>query len=134
MKIGIIDADLIGKKKHTDKIPKFYCFCAYNHAEPDKYTAEFWVKDVVDLFERIRILVEHHSLPYVMRYKDYVLSPYKGIYITASRWCNQPAFIKKKSFREFCEANGETSSAMRYLRDFEEEHPDIAGKYFDMKW
>lgn len=41
---------------------------------------------------------------------------------------------KKKSFREFCEANGDNSSSMRYLTQFELLHPEIAEKYFDMKW
>lgn len=136
---NIKDARLVEKKlglirEHTKKIPKFYCFCAYNHDAPDTYDEDFWANDIRDLFERIKILISYQSLPYIMRYKDYVLSPYKGIYITVARWCNQPFFVKKKSFREFCEANGETSSAMRYLRDFEKDHPDIAARYFDVKW
>ena len=136
---NIKDSRLIERKlelirEHTDKIPKFYCFCAYNHNAPDTYDDEFWANDIHDLFERVKILISHRSLPYIMRYKDYVLSPYKGIYITVARWCNQPCFVKKKSFREFCEANGENSSAMRYLREFEHDHPEIAEKYFDMKW
>lgn len=130
----IVEKKLQLIRQHTNKIPKFYCFCGYNHDEPNTYSNEFWVKDIEDLLERIKILMSYHALPYVMRYKDYVLSPYKGIYITAARWCNQPSFVKKKSFREFCEANGENSSAMRYLLEFEREHPEIAKQYFDMKY
>lgn len=124
--------DLI--RKHTNKVPKFYVFCGYNHTDNDTYPEEFWANDIADLFERIKILISYHALPYIMRYKDYVLSPYKGIYITVARWCNQPSFVKKKSFRDFCEANGDNSAAMRYLREFENDHPEIASKYFDMKW
>ncbi len=124
--------DLI--RERTDKIPKFYVFCGFNHDAPDTYPAEFWANDIADLFERIKILISHRCLPYVMRYKDYEKSPYRGMYITIARWCNQPSFIKKKSFREFCEANGEKSASMRYMREFENEHPEIAEKYFDMKW
>lgn len=124
--------DLI--RKHTDKIPKFYVFCGFNHDKPDTYTDEFWARDIADLFERIKILISHRCLPYVMRYKDYEKSPHKGIYITLARWCNQPSFIKKKSFREFCEANGEKSSSVRYMKEFENKYPDIAEKYFDIKW
>lgn len=136
---NIKDSRLIEKKlklirEHTDKIPKFYCFCGYNHDKQDSYSDDFWWKDIADLFERIKILISYKSLPYIMRYKDYELSPYKGMYITIARWCNQPSFIKKKSFREFCKANGESSSSMRYLKQFELEHPEIAEKYFDMKW
>lgn len=124
--------DLI--REHTDKIPKFYCFCGFNHDAPDTYPEEFWAKDIEDLFERIKILIEHRSLPYIMRYKDYELSPFRGMYITIARWCNQPSFVKKKTFREFCEANGENSASLRYMREFEKQHPDIAERYFDIRW
>ena len=136
---NIKDQKIVEKKlklirTHTDKIPKFYCFCAYNHNSPDSYNSEFWGNDIKDLFERIKILISYRALPYIMRYPDYRLSPYKGIYITVARWCNQPSFIKKMSFREFCEANGKKSSSMKYLKEFEEKHPDIAKQYFDLKW
>ncbi len=130
----IVEKKLKLIRQHTHKIPMFYCFCAYNHDYPDNYPADFWAKDIEDLFERISILMNYQALPYIMRYKDYEVSPYKGMYITIARWCNQPSFIKKKSFREFCEANGAKSSAMRYLREFESDHPEIAKKYFAMKW
>ena len=136
---NIADRRVIEKKldlirQYTDKIPKFYCFCAYNHNNPGTYSPVFWANDVADLFERIRILFRYRALPYIMRYADYEQSPYKGIYITIARWCNQPSFAKKMSFREFCEANGESSSAMKYLTAFEAKHPEIAKQYFDMKW
>jgi hypothetical protein len=124
-------------RKHTDRENiKFYCFCAYNHDEPEHYNELFWAKDILDLFERIRILMLFHCLPYVMRYQDYRLSPHKGMYVTIARWCNQPSFFKKMSFREFChetERHG-SSSAVRYMREFEAQFPEIAEEYFDMKW
>jgi len=55
------------------------------------------------------------------------------MYITIARWCNQPGFFKKKSLREFALANGEKSSAMRYLTVFERAVPEAA-KYLDMKF
>lgn len=136
---NIADHRIIEKKlqlirKHTNIIPKFYCFCAYNHNQPEEYPDWFWASDIAGLFERIKILISYHSLPYIMRYKDYELSPYKGIYITIARWCNQPSFLKKKSFREFCIANGENSSSVIYMKEFERDHPGIAKEYFDMKW
>lgn len=131
-RIVIKKLDLI--RKHTDKIPMFYCFTGYNHNEPDTYPEDFWVQDIKELFERIAILMEYRALPYVMRYKDYVLSPYKGMYITIARWCNQPSFFKKKSFREFCIANGEKSAAMQYMTEFENQYPEIAAEYFDLKF
>ena len=45
------------------------------------------------------------------------------------------------SFRQFCEANqalhkteGTLCSAMRSMVDFENEHPEIAKKYFDLRY
>lgn len=125
-------------RRHTNTIVKFYVFCGFNHDEPGKYGTEFYRKDIHDLMERIRILMSYHCLPYIMRYKDYQKSPYKGFYNALSWWCNQPAFFKKTSFREFCESNqkrvdGECA-AVQYLKKVENDFPDIAEEYFDMKW
>lgn len=113
---------------------KFYVFCGYNHDMPGNYNEAFWLKDIVDTFERISILASFGCLPYIMRFKDYELSPYRGMYITLSRWCNQPTFFKKKSFREFCIANGDDSASYRYMIEFEKHHPEIASRYFDFKY
>lgn len=137
----IVEKKLKLIREHTDKIIKFYCFCGYNHESPGKYDESFWKQDIADLFERIKILMDYHCLPYVMRYADYVQSPFKSVYITLARWCNQPNFFKKKSFREFCEANQSLKknqdtlcSSMNALKLIETECPDVAEKYCDMKW
>ena len=121
-------------RKYTDEICRFYVFCGFNHENPDSYNADFWRQDIVDLFERIRILIKHKHLPYIMRYKDYELSPYRGIYITVARWVNQPGLFKKKTFREFSSIRGENSAEFRYMKQFESENPSIAKEYFDMRW
>lgn len=136
---NIKDRRLVEKKlqlirEHTDKVPKFYVFCGYNHDNPSTFYDGFWEDDISDVFERIKILMSYKALPYIMRHKDHKLSPYRGMYITLARWCNQPSFFKKKSFREFCLLNGENSASVRYMNDFERQHPEIAAKYFDMKW
>ena len=137
---NIKDVRIVRKKlelirKHTDKIPKFYVFCGFNHDAPDTYTPEFWLNDIEALFARIKILIQNRCLPYVMRYKDYEKSQYRGMYITIARWCNQPSYIKKKSFREFVfDTKGQGDSAKRYAAEFEEHLPITAGRYFDMKW
>lgn len=139
---NIKDRRIVTKKlalirKHTSRENiKFYCFCAYNHDEPEYYNDLFWAKDILDLFERIRILMLFRCLPYVMRYQDYKLSPHKGMYITIARWCNQPSFFKKLSFREFCHETAKhgSDSALRYMEEFEAQFPEIAEEYFDMKW
>lgn len=139
---NIEDAELIKSKlqlirKHTNIIPKFYVLCGFDHN--DKYDKSFWVQDIVDTFERIKILSEYKCLPYIMRFNRYEESPYRGMYINLARWCNQPSFFKKKSFREYCEMNQKYAkkglcSSMRYLNEFEDNFPDIADKYFDLKF
>lgn len=140
---NIKDAKIIEEKlklirKYTNKVPKFYVFCGFNHSDPDVYTQDFWKQDIIDIFKRIEILMKYKCLPYIMRYKDYELSPYRGHYINLARWCNQPSFFKKKSLREFCQANQDRTkiiecSAVRYMKEIERDFPDIAIKYFDMK-
>lgn len=45
--------------------------------------------------------------------------------------------FKKNSFRQYCrdvKGNGEGSAAMRYLTEFENKYPDVAKKYFDLRY
>ena len=120
-------------KKHTNKRCKFYCFCGYNH-DADIYTDEFWINDLYELFLRIEILMKYGCLPYIMRHENYSKSPFRGMYITIARWCNQPNFFKRQSFREYCNlTNGIGSAAHRYSTEFESLYPQF-GKFFDMKF
>ena len=50
-----------------------------------------------------------------------------------ARWCNQPSLFKRKSFREYSQMKGNEATA-RYLAEFEKRYPQIAEKYFDIKW
>lgn len=130
------DSELIQQKirllrKYTNAVPKFYCFTGYDRE--GKWDAEFWHRDLMELLYRIELLMKERCLPYVMRYQRYVESPYRGIYITLARWCNQPAFFKKKSFREFVIANGEKSASYRYFSDFERDFPEAA-YFLDLKF
>ncbi|HYF83758.1 MAG TPA: hypothetical protein VEB00_12105 [Clostridia bacterium] len=118
-------------KKYTNKHPKMYVLSAFNSQDEH---------DIENVFERIHILMRYGCLPYIMRYEDYENSKYKGLYIQIARWCNQPQFYKKMSFREFCERNqyyhpnpNTLCSAYRAMIEFETEHPAIAKKYFDLK-
>lgn len=133
---NVADADIIEKKiilarKYTNAVLKFYCFCGFDRS--GKWDADFWRLDIFDLLFRIRLLMRHRCLPYVMRFARYSESPYRGMYVTLARWCNQPGFFKKKSLREFADANGEKSACYKYVRDFEENYPEAA-LYFDMKF
>ena len=133
---NVADADIIEKKiilarKYTNAVLKFYCFCGFDRS--GKWDADFWRQDIFDLLFRIRLLMRRRCLPYVMRFAQYSESPYRGMYVTLARWCNQPGFFKKKSLREFADANGEKSACYKYVRDFEENYPEAA-LYFDMKF
>lgn len=135
----IIEEKLKLIRKYTNRKIKFYVFCAYNHEQEGFYNQEFWHKDLTDLFERIKILMQYGCHPYIMRYKDYLNSPYKGAYINICSWCNQPHLFSKKSFREYCYAENEryknkSSATIKYMKQIENDFPDIAEKYFDMKF
>jgi len=133
----IKDRELIIKKldlwrKFTSKTTKLYVLCAYE--SQDKL-------DIANTFERIKILMKFGCLPYIMRYETYKISKFKGIYTQIARWCNQPQFFKKMSFRQFCEANQSyhknpdtLCSAYKVMLNFEKEYPIIANKYFDLRF
>lgn len=152
---NIIERKLQMIRRHTNAQIKFYVFCGYNHNNIGFYDDDFWIQDIVNLFERIKILMTYGCLPYVMRYEDYKLSPYRGIYITAASWCNQPSFFRKMTFEEFSKARGMSNedykkykldfnaylldggkkgSCWRYYDEFADKYPQIADKYFHMRW
>ena len=112
---------------------KLYVLCGYDWE--GTWKADFWAKDIRDVFIRIKILMRYKCLAYLMRYAAWERAPeiYKGMYINLSRWCNQPAQYSKKSLREFCTGQGEYSSCFRYLTAFEALHPEMA-HYLDMKY
>lgn len=138
----IKDRDLIEEKlkiwkQYTNKTTKLYVLCGYD--ENNKYDNNFWKQDIINTFERIKILMKYGCLPYIMRYKKYKESPYYGMYINLANWCNQPHLITKMSFREFAIKSQERvktkeCATMKYLNEFESKYPDIAKKYFDMKF
>lgn len=133
---NVADAKLIEEKiqlarNYTDAVMKFYCFCGFDRN--DRWDDDFWQQDIFDLLFRIEILMRNRCLPYVMRFARYTESPYRGMYVTLARWCNQPSFFKKKSLREFAIANGTGSACYRYLADFEQRFPEVT-PYLDMKF
>ncbi len=119
-------------KRYSAKTTKLYVLCAYNSQDEN---------DIIDTFERIKILMKYGCLPYIMRYESYKDSPWRTLYVQIARWCNQPQFFKKKSFRQFCVANQDyhknpktICAAYQSMLDFEKAHPDIAKKYFDLRF
>ena len=133
----IEDRDLIEEKlklwkRNCSKTTKLYVLCAYDSQDEI---------DVINTFERIHILMKFGCLPYIMRYENYKTSPYRDLYVQLARWCNQPQFFKKKSFRQFCEANQAyhknsqtTCATYQCMMDFESKFPVIAKKYFDLRF
>lgn len=139
---NIADYEIIEKKLKllrkyitaSDNI-KFYVLCGFDRN--DKYDQEFWEQDLWDLFKRIELLMKYQCLPYVMRYEKYNESPYRGTYINAAAWCNQPTAFKKKSYREYVayqqSRHKKECSETRYLKQVETDVPELAKTYFDMK-
>lgn len=90
----------IWKKYGAHKTIKLYLFCGYQIHDD-----ESMITDVIDLFKRIKILMRFGCLGYVMRHKDHKSHPLNNIYTQIARWCNQPQFYKKMSFKEFIDRN-----------------------------
>lgn len=140
---NISDYELIHKKlkmirKYTKaRNIKFYVLVGFESTD---------AVDIENMWKRVALLMEYQCIPYIMRYQNkndtpWKRSEYSGLYITMARWCNQPSFYKKKSFRQFCEANqalvktdGKLGSSMLALQKFENEYPEIAARYFDMRF
>lgn len=117
---------------------KFYVFCGFDRE--GKYDLSFWKQDIIDTFERIRILMIYGCIPYIMRHENYENSPYRGMYITLARWCNQPTFFKKESLREYVYITDSIGredkqhASKRYVEAFQKDCPYIAKKYYDLKY
>lgn len=82
---------------------RFYVLVGFTYGENRPLNA----RDIENDFRRIELLMKYKCLPYIMRYqskddKPWKKSKYAKIYVEMARWCNQPNFFKKKSFREYC--------------------------------
>ena len=141
-------------RTHCRKSTKLYVLVAYDGQDE---------KDIEGTFYRIEILMKHGCLPYIMRFEEYNNSKFKSMYTQLARWCNQPSFFKKMSFRQYCVRNEEYHqgiqnivakgkyntklkipkgglrkktycSCYQAMLDFEAEYPEIANKYFDLRF
>ena len=141
-------------RTYSKKSTKLYVLVAYDAIDET---------DIEGTFFRIKILMEHGCLPYIMRYEEYNNSRFKSMYTQLARWCNQPGFFKKMSFRQYCVRNEEYHqgiqnrnpkgvynkklkipkgfkpkdsfcSCYQTMLDFEKEFPSIAKKYFDLRF
>jgi hypothetical protein len=137
------DKDVIIKKltiwkQHTKKTTKLYLFCGYEIAD-DKSLIE----DIIHLFKRIEVLMTFGCLGYVMRHENYKNHRLSNIYVQIARWCNQPQFYKKMSFKEFIDRNQcakKTHSKGKPLQTYEDfmrcfsEYNTVLKYYFNMKY
>lgn len=139
---NISDYNLIDKKlkiirKYTKSTSiKFYVLVGFESTD---------AQDIENAFKRVALLMKYKCLPYIMRYQDKNYTPwkeskYRALYVALARWGNQPSIFKKMSFRQFCEANQalrKTSgycTTMQAMMDYEKECPDVALKYFDLRY
>ena len=138
---NIADYELVHKKlklirKYTQATAvRFYVLVGFESTD---------VTDIKNMWKRVALLMKYRCVPYIMRYQNKNDAPWKKsefreMYITMARWCNQPSFYKKMSFRQYCEANqdrvktkGKYCTAMRVLKKFETEYPEIVAEYFDL--
>lgn len=136
----IKDKDLVVRKlklwkKYNKGEPVVYVLCGFDPLNDPNVSP---LDDVINTWERIRILSELGCMPYIMRHKAYLDSPYKGIYIALARWVNQRGMFRNKSILEWVEidsvgkANG--SKSKRDVLEFAKRHPEIAEKYFNMRY
>lgn len=141
---GLITEKLTIWRKYCKKMTKLYVLCAFdpqNRWDGISDYEKLELKDIEATFERIQILMTFGCLPYIMRYKSYKTSQFRGMYVELARWCNQPRFFKKMSFRDFCEANQKYHrnkstwcSSYRTLKQFERDYPNLAERYFDIRY
>lgn len=96
----LIERKLTIWKKYSRKTTKLYLFCGYEIHDDTSLLV-----DIINLFKRIEVLMKYGCLGYVMRHEDHRNHPLNNIYTQIARWCNQPQFYKKMSFKEFVDRN-----------------------------
>lgn len=98
----IVKALKIWRHYNPKRSTKFYLFCGYMLKENDDQRL---YKDIWELFQRIKILMQYGCFGYVMRHEDYHNHNLSNIYVQIARWCNQPQFYRYMSFWEYCYRN-----------------------------
>lgn len=104
---------------------KMYVLCGFKGIE---------VMDIVETFQRIKIIASYGALPYIMRYSGWDKGSMRGMYINIARWCNQPAIFKKMSFRKFSYSSPEHHAQYRYAKEFENKYPSVAKMFYDIRY
>ncbi|HRR49598.1 MAG TPA: hypothetical protein P5293_06570 [Bacteroidales bacterium] len=110
-----------------------YVLCGFD--KTGKYNDVFWRQDLINMWEKIKILMTYGCAPYIMRFNK-CEGPDKEFYSLVRGWCNTVHNFIGKSFREYCEhpAKDANVNYMPRFREIEKKYPEIAKKYFDLKF
>jgi hypothetical protein len=138
---NIADKELIEKKitlwkeyVNPKKETKLFVLCGFDRN--NIYDKAFWKQDIIDTFERIKVLMKYGCIPFIMRF-NLCDGPYKSLYASVNDWCNSVPNYIKKSFREMCENPRKGGKGkefyMKILQTVEKEYPEVAKAYFDLK-
>lgn len=123
-------------RHYNSKETKFYLFCGFRLTQNSD---DLLYKDVWEIFQRIKILMQYGCFGYIMRHEDYHNHPMNNIYVQIARWCNQPAFFRNFSFWEFCYKNQTyyekttLKITSKPLKTYEEFMEDYKNGYYDDK-
>ena len=124
----------IWKHYNPKKGTKFYLFCGFKQTEQN---LQKFYRDIFEIFQRIRVLMQYGCMGYLMRHEDYHHAPVGNIYIQIARWCNQPAFYKKMSFWEYTYRNqtfweqGAGFKVAQEIKTFDDFQIDYQNGYYD---
>ena len=124
----------IWKHYNPSKGTKFYLFCGFKQRE--KGYKKFY-RDIWEIFQRIRVLMQYGCVGYIMRHEDYKKAPVANLYIQIARWCNQQAFYKKMSFWEYTYRNQTYweqkagFEVMKVIKSFDEFQRDYENGYYE---
>lgn len=130
---NIADSELIEKhlkifRKHIKKAAMLYVFCAFDYN--NKYNFDFWFKDVIDVLKRIEILNKYKTSAYIMQHENVKKRSniFKGVYSALANYTNK-FLIRYKTINEYLKYDRAAK-----LISFKKQYPEIAEKYFDMKF
>ena len=124
----------IWKHYNPKKGTKFYLFCGFKQTVDNK---DKFYRDIWEIFQRIRVLMQYGCVGYIMRHADYHNSPIPNIYVQIARWCNQQAFYKKMSFWEYTYRNqtfwqqGAGFEVVKPIKSYEDFRRDYETGYYD---
>ena len=126
----------VWRKYCPKKSTKLYILTAFepyghNIVRTPEEQAKRDLRDIRETLERVFIINEFRCKPYIMKYKAYNQSKYRGVYVLLARWCNQPTFFYKMSLEEFAKTQQKSiktdklGAPMRALELLKADAPDL---------